>query len=653
MKKRTKKNRYNFKIITKIWFSIGILVIGYFISTLIVFTLGSHTEKRIGHVSNYLFPAATQSRVARSAFKEQMDLYEDAVMSGEEIFVESARKNSEKCREALKNILTLQLLGDEKKKEIQFLYNHLEIFTKSGNSIYKSMSEAFRDDMDTTNESLPPDELSLFMSDRAIRLAHEADAIRDSLSEINDYFQNSLKEEFSSIIDITHNQRYLNLILCVVVVIISLTLITIIVNRSIIRPLKRTFMLQMAVEQSIDGIAVFNLLGNIEYANNAWANMHGYDSSTLQNKTISFFHSQQQMTEEIIPLVRRIETDGFHMCEVGHKRKDETIFPTMMAVNLLKDENRHPTHLVGIARDISLQKQNEEELRMARDAAEASSKALQDSLETLKKTQNQLIQSEKMASLGGLVAGVAHEINTPLGISVTASSFLERKTREIKALFDENRLKRSDFKKYIEIGLESATSILSNLNRAAELIQSFKQVAVDQTVEEKRVFALKHYIDEVFISLRPRYKHTEHQITIDCPENLKLNSYPGVFMQVITNLVMNSLIHGFDGIEKGLISIEIVVHNDTVMIIYSDDGHGMNDEQLSKIFDPFYTTKRGQGGTGLGMHIVFNLVTQSLAGKIECDSSPGQGTVFSIKIPKDPDEKNEIKYPGTISALNR
>jgi len=641
MKNKSSKKRSKFTIITKIWFSIGILVIGYFISTLIVFTLGSHTEKRIEHVSNYLFPATTQSRIARSAFKEQMDLYEDAVMSGEEIFVESARKNSEKALKSLKNIMALSQLDDAKRKEIQLLHNHLELFTKSGNTLYKSMTEAFRDDMDLNSDNLPPDELSLFMSDRSVRLALEADAIRDSLSELSESYQKALKEEFTSIIDITYNQRYLNLILCVVVIVVSLTLITIIVTRAIVKPLKRTFMLQMAVEQSIDGIAVFNLMGKIDYVNNAWAQMHGYDPSSLNNKTISFFHTKQQMNEEIIPLVRRIETQGFHVCEVGHKRKNETTFPTMMAVNLLKDENHNPTHLVGIARDISIQKQNEEELRQARDDAEASSKALQESLETLKKTQHQLIQSEKMASLGGLVAGVAHEINTPLGISVTASSFLERKTREIKSLFDENRLKRSDFKKYIEIGLESASSILSNLNRAAELVQSFKQVAVDQAVEEKRVFGLKHYIDEVFISLRPRYKRTDHQITVDCSEMLELNSYPGVIMQVLTNLVMNSLIHGFDGIEKGHISIEIVEQGKKVMIVYSDDGVGMNEEQLSKIFDPFYTTKRGQGGTGLGMHIVYNLVTQSLGGEIECDSSPGQGTVFSIRIPKDAEAKDE------------
>jgi PAS domain S-box-containing protein len=634
----TSPKRSKFSIITKIWFSIGILVVGYFMSTLIVFTLGSHTEKRIEHVSNYLFPATTQSRLARTAFKEQMDLYEDAVMSGEEIFVESARKNSEKSLQSLKYILDLPQLSDEKRKEIQLIHNHLALFTKSGNTLYKSMTEAFREDMDIKQESdLPPDELSLFMSDKAVRLAHEADAIRDSLRDLCEYFQTSLKEEFTSIIDITYNQRYLNLILCIVVIFVSLTLITIIVIRSIVRPLKRTFMLQMAVEQSIDGIAVFNLMGKIEYVNNAWAQMHGYDPAGLQNKTISFFHTKKQMTEEMIPLVQQIETEGFHVCEVGHKRKNETTFPTMMAVNLLKDEKSNPTHLVGIARDISIQKQNEEELRKARDAAEASSMALQESLETLKRTQNQLIQSEKMASLGGLVAGVAHEINTPLGISVTASSFLERKTREIKELFDQNRLKRSDFKKYIEIGLESASSILSNLNRAAELIQSFKQVAVDQTVEEKRPFGLNHYINEVFISLRPRYKRTDHEISINCPDNLELNSYPGVIMQVITNLVMNSLIHGFDGIEKGHISIEIIERDSKVMIVYSDDGRGMNDEQLAKIFDPFFTTKRGQGGTGLGMHIVYNLVTQTLGGEIECNSTPDQGTVFSIRIPKDPD----------------
>jgi PAS domain S-box-containing protein len=638
MKKNKHLKRPRFNIITKIWFSIGILIIGYLISTIIGFALGSITEKRIELVSDLLFPGTTQSREVKSSFKEQMDLYEDAVMSGEEIFVESAKKKAEKGIQALKDILLLGGLSEKKKKEVQFLHNHLVTFTATANRFYKSMSEAFREDMKVNAESMPPDELSILMSDKAVRLAQESESIRKALSQLNDFFQKQLKQEFTSIIDITHHQRFLNLILCIVIIVVSLSLISIIVNRSIVRPLKRTFMLQMAVEQSIDGIAVFNLMGNIEFVNNAWAKMHGYTPTSLLHKTMSFFHTKDQMNEEIIPLIRRLETEGFHTCEVGHKRKDGTTFPTMMAVNLLKDENNNPTHLVGIARDISIQKQNEEELRMAKDAAEASSQALQDSLETLKKTQNQLIQSEKMASLGGLVAGVAHEINTPLGISVTASSFLERKTKEIKELFDLNRLKRSDFKKFIEIGMESASSILANLNRAAELIQSFKQVAVDQTVEEKRVFGLKHYIDEVFISLRPRYKRTLHQISIDCPDNIELNSYPGVFMQVLTNLVMNSLLHGFDKIEEGQISIEITDNIQTVTIVYKDNGKGMTDEQLAKIYDPFYTTRRGQGGTGLGMHIVYNLVTQSLSGEIECHSRLGEYTVFTITIPKDLDQ---------------
>jgi PAS domain S-box-containing protein len=642
MKKKIHGKRPRFNIITKIWFSIGILIIGYLISTIIGFGLGSITEKRIEIVSDLLFPGTAQSREAKSAFKEQMDLYEDAVMSGEEIFVEAAKKKADKGIHALKDILMLGGLDKKKRKEIQFVHNHMVTFTATANRFYKSMSEAFREDMKVNAENMPPDELSILMSDKAVRLAHEADSIRKALSQLNDYFQKQLKQEFTSIIDITHHQRFLNLILCIVIIFVSLSLISIIVNRSIVRPLKRTFMLQMAVEQSIDGIAVFNLLGNIEFVNNAWAKMHGYTPSSLLNKTMSFFHTKEQMNEEIIPLIRRLKTEGFHTCEVGHKRKDETTFPTMMAVNLLKDENNNPTHLVEIARDISIQKQNEEELRMAKDDAEASSLALQESLETLKKTQNQLIQSEKMASLGGLVAGVAHEINTPLGISVTASSFLERKTKEIKELFDLNRLKRSDFKKFIEIGMESASSILANLNRAAELIQSFKQVAVDQTVEEKRVFGLKHYIDEVFISLRPRYKRTLHQISVNCPENIELNSYPGVFMQVLTNLVMNSLLHGFDKIEQGQISIEITDNIQTVTIEYRDNGKGMTDEQLAKIYDPFFTTRRGQGGTGLGMHIVYNLVTQSLSGEIECHSRLGEYTVFTITIPKDLDQASYI-----------
>jgi len=257
---------------------------------------------------------------------------------------------------------------------------------------------------------------------------------------------------------------------------------------------------------------------------------------------------------------------------------------------------------------------------------------LEASLEKLKQTQEDLILSEKLAALGGLVAGVAHEINTPLGIGVTASSFLEDKLTELNKKFETDELKKSDLEKFIRTGMESSNNILTNLNRAAELIKSFKQVAADQSSEMPRQFNLKFYVDEVLMSLRPKYKRTKLTIRNDCP-SIDMFSYPGAFMQIITNLLINSLTHAFAENHEGNINIGATVQDGELVFSFSDDGAGIPPELMDKVFEPFYTSKRGKGGTGLGLHIVYNTVTQTLDGTIHFDSAPGKGTSYTITMP--------------------
>jgi PAS domain S-box-containing protein len=284
----------------------------------------------------------------------------------------------------------------------------------------------------------------------------------------------------------------------------------------------------------------------------------------------------------------------------------------------------------------SLRRLNEElEQRVANRTLELrqANRALEDSLVSLRKAQAHLVESEKMAALGGLVAGVAHEINTPLGNGVTAASFLEMKTKALAAQLTEGHLKRTGLENYIKRATETTGSILNNLKRAADLVKSFKQVAVDQTAEERRRFILKEYMDNVLLSLRPSYKRTRHLIHVECPPELELFSYPGAFSQIISNLIINSLIHGFEGIEAGRIEMQVSVVNGKLLFRYSDNGIGMRPEVVKKIYDPFFTTKRVPDGTGLGMHIVYNLVNQVLGGHITCTSAEGAGTVFTISIP--------------------
>lgn len=262
-----------------------------------------------------------------------------------------------------------------------------------------------------------------------------------------------------------------------------------------------------------------------------------------------------------------------------------------------------------------------------------TNKALQESLEQLKQTQEQLIESEKNAALSGLVAGIAHEINTPIGISITAASHIEDASRTFFEKAENQEVSRQSFDEFKESTLSSTGMLLSNLSRAADLIKSFKQVAVDQIKDEKRRFNFKEYIQEVIKSLHPEYKRVVDEIKLECDEAIEIYSYPGIFSQIITNFVMNSLIHGFEGRDKGEISIKVSIENSNLLLRYQDSGCGMGEVELKKIFEPFYTTKRGQGGTGLGMHIVYNLVRQKLGGTITCKSALNTGMVIIITLP--------------------
>jgi two-component system NtrC family sensor kinase len=258
---------------------------------------------------------------------------------------------------------------------------------------------------------------------------------------------------------------------------------------------------------------------------------------------------------------------------------------------------------------------------------------LQHALDSLKNTQDQLVQSEKMSALGSLVAGMSHEINTPIGIGVTAISFLEQKTKEFQFTYQQNKMKKSELDQFLLTLMETTEIVQSNLGRASALVRSFKQVSVDQSSELKRTFLLKDYMEEVIISLGPILKKTKHHVIIRCDSKLALYSYPGAFSQIMTNLVMNSFHHAFEPEEEGNLIFHIQAENDILHFSYSDDGKGMPSDVLERMFEPFFTTRRGEGGTGLGMNILYNLVTQSLGGTIHANSVVGQGTLFHIEIP--------------------
>jgi signal transduction histidine kinase len=246
---------------------------------------------------------------------------------------------------------------------------------------------------------------------------------------------------------------------------------------------------------------------------------------------------------------------------------------------------------------------------------------------------DKLVEADKMAALGSLVAGVAHEINTPVGTSITVASTLMEVTQSLEAMVTSGQLKRSALNEYLEIAQTSAQLLLSNLNRAGELVQSFKQVAVDQSTAGQREFVIKHYLEEVVMSLSPQFKKTNQQISVIGDDAISIVSYPGILAQVATNLVTNSLTHAFNPEQTGHLQFQVQRVSGRVVIEYRDDGSGIPADIVGRIFEPFFTTARHKGGTGLGLHITYNLVCQKLGGSIEVQSQVGLGTKFTITLP--------------------
>ena len=293
-----------------------------------------------------------------------------------------------------------------------------------------------------------------------------------------------------------------------------------------------------------------------------------------------------------------------------------------------RDEIGEMARAVAVFRENAIAKRKaEDELRAAKDRAE---KALDD----LREAQQSLIAAEKLAALGGLVAGVAHEVNNPIGISLTVASSFARRCEEFAKEVGAGPLRRSRLDEFLEGGRDAANQLVANLQRAGELVQSFKQVAVDRSHADRRPFDLRESTDQIVASLRPALKKSQITLTVDVPAGIMMDSYPGSYGQVLTNLFLNSVVHAFPDGRAGSVIVEARQVRDDVDIFVSDDGVGMSEEIQRRAFDPFFTTRRNEGGTGLGLHIIFNLVTQQLGGRLAFESRLGWGTRFRITLPR-------------------
>ncbi|MFZ6656048.1 ATP-binding protein [Undibacterium sp. TJN19] len=276
----------------------------------------------------------------------------------------------------------------------------------------------------------------------------------------------------------------------------------------------------------------------------------------------------------------------------------------------------------------------EERVKQRTRSLEETNLELANALDSLTTMQGELIRSEKMAALGSLVAGIAHELNTPIGNSVTVASTLQDHAVTMENELSTMQPRRSVLTQLTRETSKGANILVRSLDRAAQLILSFKQVAVDQSSNHRRSFDLSTTLNEILVTLEPMYGRTRHQLNVDLAPSIMMESYPGALAQIMTNSVNNALTHAFDNIEHGNMHLKTQLSNENqVEIIFSDNGVGIAPEHLAKVFDPFFTTKLGKGGSGLGMHIVYNLVTDVLGGKIELRSQLGQGTSLILVLP--------------------
>jgi signal transduction histidine kinase len=314
------------------------------------------------------------------------------------------------------------------------------------------------------------------------------------------------------------------------------------------------------------------------------------------------------------------------------------------------DRNDASTGCVWVINDISDRKRTEadlmdakhglerslRELALQKHNVETAHKDLSDVLQTLQQAQATLITSEKMASLGALVAGIAHELNTPIGNSLlTATALNDMVTDFERQLIEAGGVRRSTLDAHLRDAKLACSIIAGSLRRAADLINSFKQVAVDQTSDQRRSFNLCSVLHDALATYAAQLRRANCEVKVDMPESVKCTSYPGSVGQVLSNLINNAMLHAFEGRERGQITISIrELEGDMVELRFRDDGVGMSSKTLHQIYDPFFTTKMGQGGSGLGMNIVYNIVTGVLRGTIHIESEPGHGTLIVLTLPR-------------------
>lgn len=410
--------------------------------------------------------------------------------------------------------------------------------------------------------------------------------------------------------------------------------------------------LSIVARDTDNAVIIMDAEGRFEWINEAYTRIFGYTFEDLLSLSTHMIGEKtpDYIRDRFAYCKENLETVGYELSVT--KKNGESMWVSVTLTPILDSEGKL-SKLVSIDTDITSIKDNEATILQQKEEIEAQRDELQEQRDytirqneiiaaqkeelserstQLKEMQDKLVAAEKLASLGSMVAHFSHEVNTPVGIGIVASSTLVTKTTELLELFSNKTMKMSDLVAYLESANNACALLQSNLKRTGELVQSFKNVSIDNITEQKREFLLDEYMVDIVRSMSPRMKHRPIEVINECDPNLKLNSYPGLFAQIFSNFINNSLLHAYADLDKGTILIKANKVGDTLVMSYKDDGKGIPAENLPRVFEAFFTTHKTEG-SGLGMNVVYSLVTQKLGGEIKLESELGKGVLFTIVLP--------------------
>ncbi|MES2073821.1 MAG: ABC transporter substrate-binding protein [Pseudomonadota bacterium] len=392
--------------------------------------------------------------------------------------------------------------------------------------------------------------------------------------------------------------------------------------------------LQFAMDGAGYGVWDWNIkTGEVLYSKR-WKEMHGFDDGDVPNQLDGW---ETRVHPDDVDRIRQTVRDYFdgkteHFVSEHRARSKDGSWKWVLDRGMIaaRDAKGRPLRMICTHADISERKESEEKLKMLNEGLESR---VEERTRELSHAMEQIVESQKLASLGGMVAGISHELNTPIGNILMVASTLRDRLEELDQVVQAGNVSRSVMLTTIKDCRKAGGLIMRGANRSVELIESFKRVAVDQTSQRRRAFDLLGTVQDILNAMGPVIRRANASVELDVPAGIEMNSFPGHLEQILNNLIMNSITHGFDGREYGRIFISAMTLGDAVQLVYQDNGAGIARELQHRVFEPFYTTKLGQGGSGLGLSIVHNMTQAIFKGRLRLESEPEQGVRFVFTLP--------------------